>query len=106
MSGYHNNWYCNRRWRRRRRAQLMAEPLCQECKKRGLVEVALVADHIVSHRGNWTAFMTGPLQSLCKGCHDAKSERERGVLAGRWEKGCDERGWPLDPNHPAYIERS
>ena len=65
-----------------------------------------MADHVQSHRGNWTAFMTGELQSLCKACHDRKSERERGVIAGRLERGCDERGWPLDKRHPAWIERS
>ena len=106
MSTHYNSWYTNRRWRRRRRLQLQAEPLCQECKKAGRVEVALVADHVESHRGNWTAFMTGALQSLCKRHHDEKSERERNALAGRLERGCDVTGMPLDKRHPAWIERS
>ena len=49
--------------------------------------------------------MTGALQSLCKKHHDAKTERERNALVGRLERGCDVTGMPLDPRHPAWIER-
>ena len=106
MSSHFNSWYCNRRWRRRRAHQLRVAPLCEECRKRGLVEAATIVDHVVSHRGDKNAFWTGALQSLCARCHDLKTKDERDVLAGRWQKGCDERGWPLDKRHPAWIERS
>ena len=31
--------------------------------------VANVVDHVVPHRGSWTAFVTCELQSLCAPCH-------------------------------------
>jgi 5-methylcytosine-specific restriction enzyme A len=91
-------WYCLERWRRRRRAQLLREPLCAFCLKRGLVTPATIADHITPHRGDWNAFILGALQSLCKPCHDSskKVEERRGYLP---DVGPD--GWPTDPRHPA-----
>ena len=106
MSTHFNSWYCNRRWRRRRAHQLREQPLCEQCKREGLVEVATEVDHVTPHRGDKTLFWTGPVQSLCKRHHDAKTERERGALAGRLMKGCDASGMPLDKRHPAWIERS
>jgi 5-methylcytosine-specific restriction enzyme A len=53
------------RWQKRRKAQLRAHPLCAFCMKQGRVTVAVVADHVIPHRGAATLF-DGPLQSLCK----------------------------------------
>jgi hypothetical protein len=49
--------------------QLMQHPLCKFCLERGIVTAANVVDHVVPHKGNWTAFVTGKLQSLCEPCH-------------------------------------
>lgn len=62
-------------WRRRREAQLRAEPLCRLCKADGRVTAATVADHLVPHRGD-PALFDGPLQSLCATCHSARKQRE------------------------------
>lgn len=87
----------DRRWQKRRAEQLRLHPLCRLCMDvRGLVTVATVADHIEPHRGDPAKF-AGPLQSLCKSCHDSwKQQQEK---SGRI-KGCDLHGMPLDPSHP------
>lgn len=49
-------------------------------------------------------FDAANLQSLAKQCHDSwKQALER---SGRDQiRGCDERGQPLDPEHPWYDAR-
>jgi 5-methylcytosine-specific restriction protein A len=91
-------WYQLERWRRRRRLQLKAHPVCAMCAARGLVTTATIADHVVPHHGDWNTFLLGDLQSLCKPCHDRdkRNEKERG-----WTPEVDADGWPIDPRHPA-----
>jgi 5-methylcytosine-specific restriction enzyme A len=56
-----------------------------------------VVDHVVPHRGDWNAFVTGKLQSLCEPCH--KSAKRQIELRGyRSAIGLD--GHPPHPNHP------
>jgi len=52
------------RWRRLRKHQLKAEPLCKFCLERGIVTAANVVDRVVPHRGDWTKFVTGRLQLM------------------------------------------
>jgi hypothetical protein len=97
MSG----WYSNRRWIHRRDLQLQAEPLCAHCLLIGKIEPATIVDHVEPHRGNWTAFHTGKLQSLCRLHHDIKRAEEfRG-----FSTACDSEGYPLDPKHPWHTGR-
>ena len=63
-------------WAQRRTAQLLAEPFCRECSKRGLRVKATDVDHIVPHRGNLELFAKGDLQSLCHHCHSRKTMAE------------------------------
>ena len=51
-------WYGSGRWKRRRRLQLRAHPLCCLCLQRGHMEVATVADHVEPHYGDWNSFLT------------------------------------------------
>jgi 5-methylcytosine-specific restriction endonuclease McrA len=91
-------FYKTARWRRLRRLQLKAEPLCKFCLERGIPTVANVVDHVEPHRGDWNAFVLGKLQSLCEPCH--KSAKRQIELRGyRSDIGLD--GYPTDPNHPA-----
>jgi hypothetical protein len=30
-----------------------------------------VVDHVVPHKGDWTEFVTGELQSVCEPCHNS-----------------------------------
>ena len=65
-------WYGLGRWQRKRHIQLIAEPLCRMCLLDGKVAVAVVADHIVHHGGDWNQFWLGKLQSLCQNCHESR----------------------------------
>ena len=88
--------YNTTRWRRRRKAQLGAEPLCRYCASLGYITAARVADHIEPHKGDELLFFEGELQSLCTHCHNSvKAEKERGGLM----RGGDANGMPLDPDH-------
>ena len=62
--------------------------------KRGIVTVATVVDHVVPHRGNWTRFLTGPLQPQCKPCHD--SDKRYMDLHGKPRPIIGEDGWPIE----------
>jgi 5-methylcytosine-specific restriction protein A len=77
--------------------QLEQFPLCKmHLEIRGEVLPATVADHVEPHRGDPVLF-AGPLQSLCKECHDSwKQAMENGVYIN----GSDLRGNPFDPRHP------
>lgn len=92
--------YNKKRWKDRRKAQLEREPFCRHHLERFSVRVlATVADHIQPHRGDEHLFFNGPLQSLCKHCHD--SYKQRFEKSGN-EVGCTEDGMPIDPNHHWY----
>jgi 5-methylcytosine-specific restriction enzyme A len=91
--------YASPRWRRLRRYQLQAHPLCKFCAERGLVEPATIVDHVEPHHGDLNKFWLGKLQSLCKRCHDG-AKREIELYGYRRDIGLD--GYPLDPNHPCY----
>jgi hypothetical protein len=95
----HRHLYNSARWKRLRLAQLQAHPLCRMHMELGQTVEARVADHIDPHRGDEELFFNGPLQSLCKQCHDAHKQAQEhnadGVLRGA---GLD--GRPLDLAHP------
>jgi len=64
------------RWQRARALWLAKHPLCEACKRRGVVTEATVVDHIVPHRGDPQLFWDqSNWASLCKACHDAKTAR-------------------------------
>jgi 5-methylcytosine-specific restriction enzyme A len=100
---HHNEadqWYGLARWKKRRKAQLKAHPLCRIClEQHGLVTPAQVVDHIEPHRGDRHAFEFNLLQSLCQQCHDSikRTVENRGYST---EIGAD--GWPVDRAHPCY----
>lgn len=97
-----DGWYKLARWQRRRKAQLMAEPLCAFCLADKRITAATVADHLEPHRGDPDRFWHGPLQSLCKAHHDATKQRteRRG-----YSTACGVDGWPIDPRHPANAPK-
>ena len=91
------NFYKTARWRRLRKFQLAQHPLCKFCLERGIVTAANVVDHVVPHKGDWTEFVTGKLQSLCEPCHRS-AKRQIELRGYRCDIGLD--GLPTDPNHP------
>jgi 5-methylcytosine-specific restriction endonuclease McrA len=60
----YDKFYKTARWKRLRKLQLTQHPLCKFCLQRGIVTRANVVDHVVPHKGDWTEFVTGELQSL------------------------------------------
>lgn len=61
-----------------RPGQLLREPFCRECAKRGERVKATVVDHVVPHRGDMGKFSNPDnLQSLCESCHNRKTLQER-----------------------------
>jgi 5-methylcytosine-specific restriction endonuclease McrA len=93
-----HRWYCTTSWLRRRRHQLRIEPLCELCLARGVVVPAVVADHVVPHKGDYMAFKLGALRSLCKPCHDGLDRTNNPRAPVR------EDGSPSDPRHPWNAE--
>ena len=94
--------YTTQRWQRLRRLKLQLNPLCEYCLKQGRLEPARAVDHIVPIKSGGEAYPAlDALQSLCNSCHTQKTNAER---EGKdfSIKGCDVRGYPLDPNHAWY----
>lgn len=70
--------YQNSAWRKSSLAFRADNPLCAQCLANGLVAAARCVDHIEPHRGNLDLFWDPTnWQSLCKQCHNAKSQGER-----------------------------
>ena len=81
----------DRKWERRRRQHLEAEPFCRVCTKPGNQ-----VDHVIPHRGaEWLFDLKGNLQTLCKGDHTKKTGAERTMAIDAM--------YPLDlPEPPHY----
>jgi len=94
-----DSFYKTARWQRLRKFQLIQHPLCKFCLARGIVTAANVVDHVVPHKGDWTDFVTGELQSLCGPCHNS-AKRQVELRGYRLDVGVD--GYPIDRNHPFY----
>lgn len=68
----------NHRWEKSRKAHLMVNPLCVQCKAAGKIVMAKVVDHIVPHGDDLGLFWDmNNWQSLCTRCHAMKSNEER-----------------------------
>jgi 5-methylcytosine-specific restriction endonuclease McrA len=82
-------------WRDLRRAKLAAQPVCEQCEKRGLSVLAEAVDHIheLRHGGDPFPALSG-LMSLCTACHSIKTNAVTAGRANVW-KGCDLAGNPL-----------
>lgn len=82
--GY-RRWYSLSVWKDDLRPkQLVREPWCQACARRGLRVRATDVDHIQPHDGDWSKFVDpANLQSLCHACHSAKTIRESRAKAAR-----------------------
>jgi 5-methylcytosine-specific restriction protein A len=69
--------YASVRWQEMRLAQLRLEPLCRRCASYNRVVAATVVDHVERHGLDLNLFYDRTnLQSLCKPCHDLKTNTE------------------------------
>jgi len=87
-------------WSALRASQLRQQPLCETCLASNRIVAAIVAHHIVPHKGDKNKFYNGKLKSLCKKCHDS-IEQSYEKLGYYKEIGKD--GWPIDITHPVYL---
>lgn len=70
-----------------RQEQLLREPFCEECARRGVRTPATDVDHVRDHKGDWALFTARDnLQSLCHSCHSRKT------MAELWRKRRENRG--------------
>ena len=74
-----HRWYSLDIWTEDLRpGQLLREPFCRECAKRGIRTRATDVDHVEDHKGDWSKFIDrSNLQSLCHSCHSRKTMRDR-----------------------------
>ena len=71
--------YNTSRWKILRKQFLREHPLCEECKKNGVVKAATIVDHIKAHKGDEKLFWDqNNWQALCKHHHDQKTVKEDG----------------------------
>jgi 5-methylcytosine-specific restriction enzyme A len=95
-----SQWYKSIPGRRRRDAQLRAQPICEWCQKDGMVTVATVAHHERPF-DTWQDFLSIPLISLCVDCHNGEAQRrELGSISV-----VDANGWPLTSSAPRRRKR-
>lgn len=77
--------YHTSRWTRLSRAFRAMHPLCEECKKRGIIKSAEVVDHVIPYPICEDFFDTNNLQSLCSDCNVTKGNRDKKVIA-EWKR--------------------
>ena len=75
-------FYQSKEWKLVKKRHLQIEPLCRECKKKGVLVRATMVDHIVPIKQGGSPLDDSNLQSLCWSCHSRKSAQE----GSRWGK--------------------
>ena len=77
---YHSTrWYkLSVRWR-------IAHPLCEECRKKGIIREADCVDHIIPVPVCEDFFDEANLQSLCRECNNLKGQKDK-VLIQKWRR--------------------
>lgn len=74
------SFYTSKEWLTVKKRHLKMEPLCRECKKKGVLVRATVVDHIKPIKQGGAPLSDNNLQSLCWSCHSRKSAKE----GSRW----------------------
>jgi 5-methylcytosine-specific restriction protein A len=79
----------DRDWRELRDAHLAEEPLCRDCRRRGIERQAQMVDHIQSIRqAPERRLDPSNLQSLCWPCHNRKTVKlDQRKPPNFWPKG-------------------
>jgi len=92
-------------WKRLRKQQLRAHPLCEDCLQFGIVRPATDVDHVRALKDGGEPLDPENLASRCHPCHSLKTAHVDGGFGNQRKasapiKGCDVNGMPLDPAHP------
>ncbi len=73
-------WYNLWVWRKPggiRDQVLSRDPLCVDCKAKGILTPATEADHEIPHKGDWDKFIDmDNIRGRCKACHSRKTKSE------------------------------
>ena len=72
--------YHTSRWTRLSRAWRMMHPLCEECKRRGIIKAGEVTDHIIPWPVCQDFYDESNLQTLCKDCNHAKGQKDKKLI--------------------------
>jgi 5-methylcytosine-specific restriction enzyme A len=99
-----SSWpYNTQRWQRLRKLKMQENPLCETCLQQyQRIVPATVVDHILAIKAGGEPYPPlDRLRSQCASCHNTKTRHVEQLHRDAVPiKGCDERGYPLDPNHP------
>lgn len=72
------DFYNSMAWRRTRKAVLMEQPLCVRCLEEGVVETAVIVDHVIELKDDWEKRLDiTNLHPLCRSCHNTKTAEEK-----------------------------
>ena len=77
--------YHTSRWTKLSRSFRAMHPLCEECRRNGVIKAAAVVDHIIPYPVCEDFFDERNLQSLCEDCNRAKGNRDK-MLIRDWRK--------------------
>lgn len=78
----------DRRWRKRRKAWLTANPLCVPCKQRGIDKLATDVDHVIPLSAGGVDDESN-YESKCHECHSAKTASEDGGFGHPRHRGIE-----------------
>jgi 5-methylcytosine-specific restriction protein A len=78
----HDNFYNSVSWRETRKTKLHKDPLCEDCKEKGIIKEAHSVDHIKPRKW-WPelSLVIDNLRSLCKSHHAKKSAKEQRITS-------------------------
>ena len=72
--------YHTSRWTRLSRAWRMMHPLCEECKRNGIIKAGEVTDHIIPWPVCQDFYDENNLQTLCEDCNHAKGQKDKKLI--------------------------
>ena len=80
LRNYKCNNYSTNRWKKASKAFRDAHPICELCRRRGIITLAEVVDHIIPvevcsdfwDQNNW--------QSLCRRCNNIKGNKDKKLI--------------------------
>ena len=72
--------YHTYRWTKASKIYRELHPLCEDCKKKGIIQAAEVVDHIIPYPVCEDFFDEQNWQSLCKKCNIEKGNKDKKII--------------------------